>query len=304
MDSGCRTDSTGRQGKRTSSHTRTPSSERQFGSFSEGCSKEGSSDGNQCRYPCCPSRDKEKRSLPSSLKNKNRPDTSTSVDSKPSKNSSSGSVDQEKREKLVPTGKVNNAVFSDETDSPKEWKTFRDNDSTRWRNVEKISFNGAQIWRERAQVRGRINSGTDSGVSPPRRSLRSLTPDDDSISFHESLGRELTRRRRNRRRSGSCSSQGEEEEEEEDGVKRRSKRLDSANSTHSITGASSRNSSSKSSSRSSRSPSVEFIKQGNNLFSILRKIVQQSLNNPFKSVNIYIHNVNLFFIFFYFIEIF
>ena len=267
MDSGCRTDSTGRQEKRTSSHTRTPSSERQFGSFSEGCSKEGSSDGNQCRYPCCPSRDKEKR-LPSSLKNKNLPDTSTSENSKPSKNGSNGSIEKEKKEKCSPPVKVKNAVFSDETDSPKEWKTFRDNDSTRWRNVEKISFNGAQIWRERAQVRGRINSGTDSGVSPPRRSLRSLTPDDDSISFHESLGRELSRRRRSRRRSGSCSSQGEEEDEPEQNglLKRRSKRLDSANSTHSITGASSRNSSSKSeksSSRSSRSPSMEFIKQGN-----------------------------------------
>ena len=149
---------------------------------------------------------------------------------------------------------LKNPVYSDDTDSPKEWKPARDKDFTKWGNVEKISFNGAQIWRERGgqppRDRGRKHSGTDSGVSPPRRSLRSLTPDDDSISFHESLGRELSRRRWNRRRSASCSSRCREAE-----AGGRTNRLDSAN------GASSRNSSSKSeksSSRSSRSPSVEF----------------------------------------------
>ena len=110
-------------------------------------------------------------------------------------------------EKVVCLPLGRNTLYTDiETDSTKEWKTTRDRDYTKLRNVEKISLNGAQIWRERGQPRGRINSGTDSGVSPPRRSLRSLTPDQDSISFHESLGRELSRRRRSRRRSASCSS--------------------------------------------------------------------------------------------------
>ena len=282
VDSGCRTDSNGKQeaGKRTSSHTRTPSSERQFGSTSEGCSKEGSSDGaGQCRYSCCPSREaREPRRLrhPHAKSKSHCRESYASEDSRSYKNGSTGSVEEEKRmeekkaeEKVVCLPLGRNTLYTDiETDSTKEWKTTRDRDYTKLRNVEKISLNGAQIWRERGQPRGRINSGTDSGVSPPRRSLRSLTPDQDSISFHESLGQELSRRRRSRRRSASCSSACGEEESGGGGGGggRRAKRLDSANSTHSITGASSRNSSSKSeksSSRSSRSPSLEFNKRGN-----------------------------------------
>ena len=266
-DSGCRSDSTRRQepGKQTSSHTRTPSSERQFESLSEGCSKEESSEGNQCRYQCCPSRHKAAIVLrkPAAGGTSTR-EPVASEDSRSCRHSSTASAEEDKKDKA--TGKNN--VFSDEADSPKEWKTFRDKDYHKIRNVEKISFNGAQIWRERGQNRGRLYSGTDSGVSPPRRSLRSLTPDDDSISFHESMGRELDRRRRSRRRSASCSSRCREPAEEGEAEGRRKTRLgsaNSANSNHSITGASSRNSSSKSeksSSRSSRSPSLEFNKKG------------------------------------------
>ena len=101
-----------------------------------------------------------------------------------------------------------------------------------------------------------VRAGERRTVSPPRRSLRSLTPEEDaedSTSFHETFEKELVRRRRTRRRSASCSSRC----------------CDShGHSTHSATGASSRNSSSRSeksstrSERSSRSPSLEHIKQG------------------------------------------
>ena len=115
-----------------------------------------------------------------------------------------------------------------------------------------------EVW---AELKAGTSSCAGSALSPAYRSLRSLTPEDadDSTSFHESFEKELLRRRRIRRRSASCSSRCCESDQ--------CCRLDSgqSRSTHSVTGASSRNSSSrseKSSTRSSRSPSIEHIKQG------------------------------------------
>ena len=123
---------------------------------------------------------------------------------------------------------------------------------------------GQEIWAELKS--GVLSSGGDSVLSPAPayRSLRSLTPEDADDSFHETFEKELVRRRR-RRRSASCSSRCCESE-------RCCPGLDSAQSrsTHSVTGASSRNSSSrseKSSTRSSRSPSIEQMKQGDTMIS-------------------------------------
>ena len=92
-------------------------------------------------------------------------------------------------------------------------------------------------------------------------------------SFNHSE-KELLHRRRRRRRSASCSSPCCES----DGA---CCRLDSgqSRSTHSVTGASSRNSSSrseKSSTRSSRSPSIEHIKGG----SFYYQVVHWCFRNP------------------------
>jgi hypothetical protein len=82
-------------------------------------------------------------------------------------------------------------------DSPGEWKAApHEKDLKKWREMEPASLNGAQVWRERGDKRERVlTPGMDLTLSPPppppRRSVRSETPDDDSVSFHETLGREL-----------------------------------------------------------------------------------------------------------------
>ena len=287
-------------------HTRTPSSERQFDSLSEGCSKEGSSEmGKVCRHPCCISRHHADTSATllrrsGGLKPARECQAASEDTTRSSscRHSSTASADDEKRDSVGKGGGGGSTGASDEADEPKQWKTFRDKDYTKLRNVERISFNGAQIWRERGTrtgpaagaSRARLYSGTDSGVSPPpRRSLRSLTPDDDSISFHESLGRELDRRRRSRRRSASASSrcrepaEGEADEKPDGRRKTRLGSANSANSNQSMTGASSRNSSSKSeksSSRSSRSPSVDLNKKGAVKLYFLENCHCKILSNP------------------------
>ena len=322
--------------KSQSSYTRTPSSERQFESYSEACSmKEGSSgDGGYiCRYSGChqtagtsSSRDTDSRlthhsSLRSSKVTTTRGsrESHVSEDSRSLRHSSTGSAEDMEgggggkghgpgggsgrmlcRSSTATSGK-NSSVFSDDADSPKEWKTFRDTskDGKKLRSVEMIHSNGAHMYRERGGGGGGGRDGGGGGkgggrssirdphqqaASLPRRTLRSITPDNESISFHDSIGREISKRRRARRRSASVSSRGYEETECErdrergssgggggggSGGRQFSKRLDFAQSNQSIHAASSRNSSSKSeksSSRSSRSPSVEPIKKGNMLF--------------------------------------
>ena len=60
-------------------------------------------------------------------------------------------------------------------------------------------MNGAaEVWRERGDKRERVVTPVsleEPSLSPPtlhpHRGVRSETPDDDSVSFHETLGREL-----------------------------------------------------------------------------------------------------------------
>jgi hypothetical protein len=264
----------------TLSYTRTPSSERQFESYSEACSKEGSSDGYICRYSGCMVSSSSRADTDSrlthhsSLKSKTprgSRESHVSEDSRSLRHSSTGSAEEEKRPLPLPpppcrssTTSGKNSVFSDDVESPKEWKTFRDKDSKKLRSVETVHSNGAHVYRS---SKGRTVLTRDTAASLPRRTLRSITPDNESISFHDSIGREVSKRRRARRRSASVSSRCEETECERDGRQRNfSKRLDFAQSNQSIHATSSRNSSSKSeksSSRSSRSPSVEIVRKGN-----------------------------------------
>ena len=272
--------------KSQSSYTRTPSSERQFESYSEACSKEGSSDGYVCRYSGCmvsSGRDTDSRLTfhSSSIRSKTTRgsrESHVSEDSRSLRHSSTGSAEEEKRPPPPPcrssTTSGKNSVFSDDAESPKEWKTFRDSkdsSSKPLRNVETMHSNGAHVYRS---GKGRTMSSRDTAASLPRRTLRSLTPDNESISFHDSIGREVTKRRRARRRSASVSSRCEDTECERGGggngrEREFSKRLDFAQSNQSIHATSSRNSSSKSeksSSRSSRSPSVELVRKGKKIF--------------------------------------
>lgn len=181
--------------------------------------------------------------------------------------------DREKRSSnIYPSmSRIEKVLGKDVSDEPVDFRALRQDirqleKETIRRRQEIVRPNGGEIW---AELKGGVlSSGGDSVLSPAPayRSLRSLTPDDadDSTSFHESFEKELIRRRRTRRRSASCSSRCCESDQ--------CCRLDSgqSRSTHSVTGASSRNSSSrseKSSTRSSRSPSIEKIKQG------LRKMI-------------------------------
>ena len=177
--------------------------------------------------------------------------------------------DREKRSSnIYPSmSRIEKVLGKDVSDEPVDFRALRqdirqlEKETIRRRQEIVRPNNGGEIW---AELKGGVlSSGGDSVLSPAPayRSLRSLTPDDadDSTSFHESFEKELIRRRRTRRRSASCSSRCCESDQ--------CCRLDSgqSRSTHSVTGASSRNSSSrseKSSTRSSRSPSIEKIKQG------------------------------------------
>ena len=226
MDSGCRTDSGGRGdqagGKRTASHTRTPSSERQFGSMSasEGCSKEGStSDGYPCRYACCPAR--TARELegagkpPPPLRSRGMVRESYTLEDS-ARYYKDSSDDQERRQvggsdkgasggghHLQKALSTTTAAASSSaptsggrSDSPSDWKTEKD--LKKWREMDSACLNGAEVWRERGDTRERVvvaPTCMEPVMLPPppplRRAVRSETPDDDSVSFHETLGREL-----------------------------------------------------------------------------------------------------------------
>ena len=180
---------------------------------------------------------------------------------------------EEKRDKRssgasIPSlSRIEKVLGKDVSDEPIDFRALRqdirqlEKETIRRRQeiVRPTPNGGQEIWAELKS--GVLSSGGDSVLSPAPayRSLRSLTPEDADDSFHETFEKELVRRRR-RRRSASCSSRCCESE-------RCCRGLDSgqSRSTHSVTGASSRNSSSrseKSSTRSSRSPSIEQMKQG------------------------------------------
>lgn len=173
--------------------------------------------------------------------------------------------------------RIEKVLGKDVSDEPIDFRALRqdirqlERETIRRRQEIVRPNGGGEVW---AELKGGIlSSGRESALSPAPalgyRSLRSLTPEDgdDSTSFHESFEKDLVRRRR-RRRSASCSS-GRccETPRPVSGAGQSRRGLDSAQSrsTHSVTGASSRNSSSrseKSSTRSSRSPSIEHLKQG------------------------------------------
>ena len=178
--------------------------------------------------------------------------------------------------------RIERVLGKDVSDEPIDFRALRQDirqlEKETIRRRQEISKPGVDMWSSQNKVGSGISSGFNSGMSPALayRSLRSLTPDDgdDSTSFHESFEKELIHRRRRRQRSASCSSRCCESDQ--------CCRLDScqSRSTHSVTGASSRNSSSrsdKSSTRSSRSPSIELIKQGKTYLMDYFKIINPYL---------------------------
>ena len=84
---------------------------------------------------------------------------------------------------------------------PNHWQMTspHEKELKKWRDLEPACLNGAaEVWRERGDKRERVVTPVsleEPSLSPPtlhpRRSVRSETPDDDSVSFHETLGREL-----------------------------------------------------------------------------------------------------------------
>ena len=198
----------------------------------------------------------------------------TTEDLRLCKHELTGSSPEEKRDNKRSSGtsipslsRIEKVLGKDVSDEPIDFRALRqdirqlEKETIRRRQeiVRPTPNGGQEIWAELKS--GVLSSGGDSVLSPAPayRSLRSLTPEDADDSFHETFEKELVRRRR-RRRSASCSSRCCESE-------RCCRGLDSgqSRSTHSVTGASSRNSSSrseKSSTRSSRSPSIEQMKQG------------------------------------------
>ena len=199
----------------------------------------------------------------------------TTEDLRLCKHELTGSSPEEKRDNKRSSGtsipslsRIEKVLGKDVSDEPIDFRALRqdirqlEKETIRRRQeiVRPAPNGGQEIWAE-LKSSGVLSSGGDSVLSPAPayRSLRSLTPEDADDSFHETFEKELVRRRR-RRRSASCSSRCCESE-------RCCRGLDSgqSRSTHSVTGASSRNSSSrseKSSTRSSRSPSIEQMKQG------------------------------------------
>eukprot|EP00090_Calanus_glacialis_P025880 TRINITY_DN40615_c0_g1_i1.p1 TRINITY_DN40615_c0_g1~~TRINITY_DN40615_c0_g1_i1.p1 ORF type:complete len:605 (-),score=107.43 TRINITY_DN40615_c0_g1_i1:689-2503(-) len=259
-------------------HTRTPSGEQEkFGSKSLDSGRASQSHGSRSHRSGEEINSEESRTP----KSRGSGSFAASEDLRFCKHESSGSPDdkEKKHVSLYPLSRLSSQ--GRDLHDPDDWGDSRDKherhtdkDTIKRRHQEVVRPNGAEILStDRTELRGTELRGTtgpsraDSGVSPPHRSLRSITPDDgdDSTSFHETFERELTRNRRSRRRSASCSSRCCESHGQG-----RCGRLDSGHSTHSVTGASSRNSSSRSeksstrSERSSRSPSIEYIKQGCN----------------------------------------
>jgi hypothetical protein len=262
-------------------HTRTPSGEQEkFGSKSLDSGRASQSHGSRSHRSGEEINSEESRTP----KSRGSGSFAASEDLRFCKHETSGSPDdkEKKHVSLYPLSRLSSQ--GRDLHDPDDWGDSRDKherhtdkDTIKRRHQEVVRPNGAEIWSsDRTELRGTELRGTelrgttapsraDSGVSPPHRSLRSITPDDgdDSTSFHETFERELTRNRRSRRRSASCSSRCCESHGQG-----RCGRLDSGHSTHSVTGASSRNSSSRSeksstrSERSSRSPSIEYIKQG------------------------------------------
>jgi hypothetical protein len=200
-------------------------------SASEGCSKEGStSDGYPCRYACCPARTAREAELAAAtlplLRNRGggavgvRDQAYTPEDRCYYKDSSD---DQDRKligdkggggggggnghslQKALSTTTATTTTPGSSAgggrladDSPHaDWKPEKD--LKKWREIEAACHNGAEVWRERGDKRERILVSaaaclepTTSPPPPPvRRSMRSETPDDDSVSFHETLGREL-----------------------------------------------------------------------------------------------------------------
>jgi len=191
-------------------------------SASEGCSKEGStSDGYPCRYACCPARTAAKTTEPPRqrgvLRESYTPEDSSrfykenlseEAERKPmSDKSACGGGSGHHLLKTLSSANPVLASMAVQTqppstsdcmpDSPIDWKLApREKDLKKWRDMDPACLNGAQVWRERGDKRERVLApGMESVVSPPppppRRAVRSETPDDDSVSFHETLGREL-----------------------------------------------------------------------------------------------------------------
>jgi hypothetical protein len=192
-------------------------------SASEGCSKEGStSDGYPCRYACCPARTAGKAAAEQphksgivresyTLEDSSRfyKENQEEADRKPfgEKNTSGGGSGQHRLRTLSSANQVLASLAAQPPlpsssgclpDLPIEWKAAPpEKDLKKWREMETTCLNGAQVWRERGDKRERVLAPciVDSMASPPpppsRRAVRSETPDDDSVSFHETLGREL-----------------------------------------------------------------------------------------------------------------
>jgi len=254
-------------------HTRTPSGEQEkFGSKSLDSGRASQSHGSRSQRSGEEINSEESRTP----KSRGSGSYTASEDLRFCKHETGGSPDEKEKKhvSLYPLSRLSSQGRDlrdpdDWGDSREKHERHTDKDTIKRRHQEVTRPNGAEIWaNDRTELRGTIApSRADSGVSPPHRSLRSITPEDgdDSTSFHETFERELSRHRRSRRRSASCSSRCCESQGQG-----RCGRLDSGHSTHSVTGASSRNSSSRSeksstrSERSSRSPSIEYIKQGCN----------------------------------------
>ena len=252
-------------------HTRTPSGEQEkFGSKSLDSGRASQSHGSRSQRSGEEINSEESRTP----KSRGSGSYTASEDLRFCKHETGGSPDEKEKKhvSLYPLSRLSSQGRDlrdpdDWGDSREKHERHTDKDTIKRRHQEVTRPNGAEIWaNDRTELRGTIApSRADSGVSPPHRSLRSITPEDgdDSTSFHETFERELSRHRRSRRRSASCSSRCCESQGQG-----RCGRLDSGHSTHSVTGASSRNSSSRSeksstrSERSSRSPSIEYIKQG------------------------------------------